>query len=66
MKFSCLTVFAVIWSVCAYTKGPEAPKQMIRNFCEPIRLNAAPSVNTHLHRNFPAKRRPISAGHKNE
>lgn len=35
MKLACLVVFAAIWSVCAYAKGPEAPKQMIRNMCEP-------------------------------
>lgn len=64
MKLNCLAVCAAMWSVCAYTKGPEAPKQMIRNLCEPVHLNAASSANTHPHRNFPAKRPSIFAGCK--
>lgn len=31
MKLFCLAVSAAIWSVYAYPKGPEAPKQLILN-----------------------------------
>lgn len=39
-------VSVAVWSLCAYTKAPETPKQMIRNLSEPACLVRIATVNT--------------------